>query len=201
MSDEYEVEKIVDKRIKNGKVEYKIKWVGYSMQECTWEPLKNLENIQKMIDDYNEKAHQKESQKKNSIEKFLGKKTDNPSSEHEKNNSIENNGKDIVNEEKNLSNINNLKSNFENNNNNDLKENNNNNNINENLNNKKNDSFFVDERYKEVFTIKKEGNELCAIVVFDNNGIIEKKHILTKDLQKVNPFILIQFYESKIKFT
>ena len=88
MSDEYEVEKIVDKRIKNGKVEYKIKWVGYSMQECTWEPLKNLENIQKMIDDYNEKAHQKESQKKNSIEKFLGKKTDNPSSEHEKNNSI-----------------------------------------------------------------------------------------------------------------
>ena len=189
MSDEYEVEKIVDKRVRNGKVEYKIKWVGYSMEECTWEPLKNLENIKKMIDDYNEKINQKESQKKNSIEKFLGKKTDNPLPEEEKNNTIKNNEKENVNEEKNLPNLN------------DLKENNNNNNINENLNNKKNDSFFVDERYKEVFTIKREGNELCAIVIFDNNGIIEKKHILTKELQKINPFILIQFYESKIKFT
>ena len=37
MSDEYEVEKIVDKRTKNGKEKYKIKWVGYSMSECTWE--------------------------------------------------------------------------------------------------------------------------------------------------------------------
>ena len=199
MSDEYEVEKIVDKRVRNGKVEYKIKWVGYSMEECTWEPLKNLENIKKMIDDYNEKINQKESQKKNSIEKFLGKKTDNPLPEEEKNNTIKNNEKENVNEEKNLPNLNDLKSNFEYNNNN-LKENNNNN-KHDVLNNKKNDSFFVDERYKEVFTIKREGNELCAIVIFDNNGIIEKKHILTKDLQKVNPFILIQFYESKIKFT
>ena len=199
MSDEYEVEKIVDKRVRNGKVEYKIKWVGYSMEECTWEPLKNLENIKKMIDDYNEKINQKESQKKNSIEKFLGKKTDNPLPEEEKNNTIKNNEKENVNEEKNLPNLNDLKSNFEYNNNN-LKENNNNN-KHDVLNNKKNDSFFVDERYKEVFTIKKEGNELCAIVVFDNNGIIEKKHILTKELQKINPFILIQFYESKIKFT
>ena len=199
MSDKYEVEKIVDKRIKNGKVEYKIKWVGYSMEECTWEPLKNLENIKKMIDDYNEKINQKESQKKNSIEKFLGKKTDNPLPEEEKNNTIKNNEKENVNEEKNLPNLNDLKSNFEYNNNN-LKENNNNN-KHDVLNNKKNDSFFVDERYKEVFTIKREGNELCAIVIFDNNGIIEKKHILTKELQKINPFILIQFYESKIKFT
>ena len=199
MSDEYEVEKIVDKRVRNGKVEYKIKWVGYSMEECTWEPLKNLENIKKMIDDYNEKINQKESHKKNSIEKFLGKKTDNPLPEEEKNNTIKNNEKENVNEEKNLPNLNDLKSNFEYNNNN-LKENNNNN-KHDVLNNKKNDSFFVDERYKEVFTIKREGNELCAIVIFDNNGIIEKKHILTKELQKINPFILIQFYESKIKFT
>ena len=199
MSDEYEVEKIVDKRVRNGKVEYKIKWVGYSMEECTWEPLKNLENIKKMIDDYNEKINQKESQKKNSIEKFLGKKTDNPLPEEEKNNTIKNNEKENVNEEKNLPNLNDLKSNFEYNNNN-LKENNNNN-KHDVLNNKKNDSFFVDERYKEVFTIKREGNELCAIVIFDNNGIIEKKHILKKELQKINPFILIQFYESKIKFT
>ena len=30
---------------------------------------------------------------------------------------------------------------------------------------------------------------------------IEERKILTSELKKVNPFILIQFYESKIKFT
>ena len=64
MSDEYEVEKIVDKRVKNGKVEYKIKWAGYSMDECTWEPLKNLENITKMIENYNKKLYFNPSQNK-----------------------------------------------------------------------------------------------------------------------------------------
>ena len=71
MSDEYEVEKIIDKRIKNGKVEYKIKWVGYSYSECTWEPLKNLENIQKLIDDFETEFTKKKFKKKN---KYLGKK-------------------------------------------------------------------------------------------------------------------------------
>ena len=40
--EEYEVEKIIDKRIINGKLEYKIKWVGYPMSQCTWEPIRNL---------------------------------------------------------------------------------------------------------------------------------------------------------------
>jgi hypothetical protein len=90
----------------------------------------------------------------------------------------------------NNSNINNNHNNIENNNKN-----------NQEIKEKKIDSYFVDERYKEVFTIKREGDELCAIVVYDNNGTVEKKTILTKELQKINPFILIQFYESKIKFT
>ena len=45
MSDEYLVEKIIGKRIKNGKIQYKIKWEGYPLSQSTWEPVSNLQNI------------------------------------------------------------------------------------------------------------------------------------------------------------
>ena len=204
MDNEYEVEKIVDKRIKNGKIEYKIKWAGYSMNECTWEPLKNLENIRKMIEKFNMNLMSKKEGKTALDKKLLGKKKENPekinkideierninSQNHFDNNQNDNqeqiSNNDIVNnnniQNDNISNNSNLESN----------------NTNENV---KNDIYFINDRYKEVVTIKKNGDDLCAIVNYDNNGVIEKKSILTQDLQKINPFILIQFYESKIKFT
>ena len=206
MSNEYEVEKIVNKRIRNGKVEYKIKWAGYSMDECTWEPLKNLENITKMIENYNMNLIGKKEGKKNINKQLLGKKKENP-----------NKNKIIKEIEKNENNINNFENNQNDNqqnnivnneiiNNNIIQDNVNSNNSNSENNNityeNQNDQkFYIDERYKEVYTIKKNGDDLCAIVNYDNNGVLEKKSILTKELQKLNPFILIQFYESKIKFT
>ena len=36
-SGEYEVERIVNHRRKNGVLEYRLKWKGYPMSECTWE--------------------------------------------------------------------------------------------------------------------------------------------------------------------
>ena len=206
MSNEYEVEKIVNKRIRNGKVEYKIKWAGYSMDECTWQPLKNLENITKMIENYNMNLIGKKEGKKNINKQLLGKKKENP----DKNNII----KEIEKNENNINNFdNNQNDNQQNNivnneiiNNNIIQDNVNSNNSNSENNNityeNQNDQkFYIDERYKEVYTIKKNGDDLCAIVNYDNNGVLEKKSILTKELQKLNPFILIQFYESKIKFT
>ena len=49
----YEVEVVLDKRIKKGKLEYFVKWKDYD--ETTWEPLANLLNVKDLIDEYERK--------------------------------------------------------------------------------------------------------------------------------------------------
>ena len=56
MSEEFEVEKILDKRAgKNGRPEYKILWKGYPDEEdCTWEPVGNLTGSEALMAEYEE---------------------------------------------------------------------------------------------------------------------------------------------------
>ena len=134
MSDFYEVETIIGKRIVKGKIEYKVKWLGYDIKESTWEPEEHLINVKELIDYF-------ENQNK------IGKKRE---KEKEK---------------------------------------------------EKKKEYKIDNRYIKVKNIKVIDNELYGIVKFNNNGNIEERRILTSELKKINPFILISFYESKLKFS
>lgn len=51
-SEEYEVERILDKKKMGGVWKYQIKWLGYSLDECTWEPKENLINVEDLLDEF-----------------------------------------------------------------------------------------------------------------------------------------------------
>ena len=48
----YEVEEVLDSRLKRGKLEYLVKWSGYTDDHNTWEPESNLENSKESINDF-----------------------------------------------------------------------------------------------------------------------------------------------------
>lgn len=55
MAEEFEVETIKSRRVKNGKIEYEIKWKGYESDDCTWEPEDNLSTCREMLNAFNKK--------------------------------------------------------------------------------------------------------------------------------------------------
>eukprot|EP00092_Neocalanus_flemingeri_P026527 GFUD01028750.1.p1 GENE.GFUD01028750.1~~GFUD01028750.1.p1 ORF type:complete len:1371 (+),score=452.05 GFUD01028750.1:48-4160(+) len=65
LDDDYEVEKILDKRCKGRKIEYLVKWKNFvKVEEQTWEPLENLTESSEIVDAFEEELVVKD--KKNS---------------------------------------------------------------------------------------------------------------------------------------
>ena len=48
----YEVESILDSRIRRNKLQYLVRWTGYN--DCTWEPELNLDGCKDLIDEFHE---------------------------------------------------------------------------------------------------------------------------------------------------
>lgn len=90
LEEEYIVEKILDKKKINGVWKYKVKWEGYSEEECTWEPKENLRNVKYLIDEFEGKPNDKDKNKteKQTLLKNKTKRSNNESKDEEVSNSI-----------------------------------------------------------------------------------------------------------------
>ena len=54
-SGEYEVEKILTRRGEANHIQYLIKWKGFPMEDCSWEPESNLQNSKRILAAFNNK--------------------------------------------------------------------------------------------------------------------------------------------------
>ena len=172
----YAIEKILDRRKIRDKYQYKIKWEGYPMTQCTWEPIENLKNALYLVEEFNKNHPMKNNKSKNNKDlKVLNKKRNNEQKEENIN---------APKEENNIQN-NNIQEKSPNiNENNDIL------------------TFDIDGSLKKVLTVKKQNEILMAVVEkIKENGEMIKAYLSTEDLRKSNPWILLDFYESKIKFT
>ncbi len=163
----YEVEKILSRRVNNGKLQYKIKWKNYPINQSTWEPMENLTTVKEMLEDFDIKLAQEEFDKKQKIIEMKKEKIIKLKEEEENEETKEDDSKEIGSEE-----------------------------------NKK--VYYIDEGLIRVVKVKKTNGKLIAIVdKKEKNGqyekVIQKYMCSTKELRVKNPWILIDFYESKMK--
>lgn len=64
-SDEYIFEKILGKKKFKNQVKYLIKWQEYPIEQSTWEPMENLQNIKNWVEEYEEQLKKKKAIEKN----------------------------------------------------------------------------------------------------------------------------------------
>ena len=190
-NDIYYIERILDKRKVNGKYEYKIKWEGYPLNQSTWEPLENLQTAMELVNEF-DKVYEQQNKNKNESKNnsYLKKKRllkkevkKEEKGKEEIEQKEEKNENTPVEEEKKPDNENNNGS----------------------INLEENEyirKYIINDSLKSVTTVRKKDNKLIAEVKkLKPNNEIEDIEIETSRLKTENPWILLDFYESKIKFT
>ena len=65
----YNIDKIITRKIIKGKKFYLIKWEGYSLEHCTWEPISHLKNVLNMVKEF--ESNYPNSIIKNEYQNFL----------------------------------------------------------------------------------------------------------------------------------
>ena len=192
-NDIYYVEKILDRRKVNDRFEYKIKWEGYPMNQSTWEPLENLRTAMELVEEYDNEhpipkkliGKKRKSVKKEVIKDTTEKKENHIQEVQEKKEEIE----QPKEEEEQNKNIN-------------LDENRPIYAINNQMPEENVRKYIVDTSLEKVSTVRKRDNKLMAVVKKKKtDGEFEEVEIETFKLRNENPWILLDFYESKIKFT
>lgn len=58
--EEFVVEQVLDRKFDSGSPLYKVKWLGYPLSQCTWEPVEHLSNVPEMVAEY-EAAHKQDA--------------------------------------------------------------------------------------------------------------------------------------------
>ena len=181
----YNIEKVLDRKKVNGRFEYKIKWEGYPLSQSTWEPMENLETVKDLVEEYN-RTHPI-TEKKRSSKASSTKKNSNSFIQKKRNEENDEKNQQINQNENKLEDTNKI-------NDDDIKVI-----ANENANEK---NYIIDDSLKTVVTVKQENQKLLAVVEKLNpNGDLVKTYIPTEELRRTNPWILLNFYESKIKFS